>query len=69
MPGVFVCLRFDGPPIANVGASLLAIAVDQLALMLNVLTPSRAGSLPQGGGVQTPDSKKAPFGAFCFIAI
>ena len=31
-----------------VGASLLAKAVSQLALMLNVPTPSRASSLPQG---------------------
>ncbi|VII89104.1 hypothetical protein [Pseudomonas sp. FG-3G] len=29
------------------GASLLAIAVGQFALMLNVLPSSRAGSLPQ----------------------
>ncbi|TNF79470.1 hypothetical protein FGE05_25105 [Pseudomonas sp. ICMP22404] len=32
------------------GASLLAIAVDQLAAMLHVPTSSRAGSLPQGFG-------------------
>ncbi|MBV7569273.1 hypothetical protein [Pseudomonas sp. PDM27] len=30
-----------------VGASLLAIAVDQSTAMLNVMPPSRAGSLPQ----------------------
>ncbi|KAB0524548.1 hypothetical protein F7R20_17625 [Pseudomonas brassicacearum subsp. brassicacearum] len=29
------------------GASLLAMAVDQLASMLNLPTPSRASSLPQ----------------------
>ena len=35
------------------GASLLAKAVDQSTLMLNVLASSRAGSLPQGiGGIQ-----------------
>jgi hypothetical protein len=32
----------------NVGASLLAKAVAQLAKVLNLLPPSRAGSLPQG---------------------
>jgi hypothetical protein len=32
----------------NVGASLLAMTVRQMAAMLNVPTPSRAGSLPQG---------------------
>jgi hypothetical protein len=32
-----------------VGASLLAKAVGQATLMLDVLTPSRASSLPQGG--------------------
>ncbi|TNF85039.1 hypothetical protein FGE05_00145 [Pseudomonas sp. ICMP22404] len=33
------------------GASLLAIAVGQLASMLNVPPSSRAGSLPQGARV------------------
>ncbi|CAI8818766.1 hypothetical protein EMIT0P265_20075 [Pseudomonas zeae] len=33
------------------GASLLAKAVGQATLMLDVLTPSRASSLPQGSGM------------------
>ncbi|CAI8906103.1 hypothetical protein EMIT0P171_30328 [Pseudomonas sp. IT-P171] len=36
---------YDG---SNVGASLLAMAVDQSTSMLNVMPSSRAGSLPQG---------------------
>ncbi|TNB86290.1 hypothetical protein FHJ31_09005 [Pseudomonas sp. Fig-3] len=38
---------------STVGASLLAIAVGQLAPMLNVPPSSRAGSLPQGASVFT----------------
>jgi hypothetical protein len=37
--------------VKTVGASLLAKAVGQAILMLDVLTPSRAGSLPQGFGI------------------
>ncbi len=37
------------PPHNPVGASLLAMAVGQLATILNVPPSSRAGSLPQGG--------------------
>ncbi|PMZ91354.1 hypothetical protein C1X61_05150 [Pseudomonas sp. FW215-T2] len=35
-------------PQTPVGASLLAIAVDQSTVMLNLVPPSRASSLPQG---------------------
>ena len=38
--------RTPQPP---VGASLLAIAVDQSTVMLDLMQPSRASSLPQGG--------------------
>ncbi|PJH88694.1 hypothetical protein CVG87_13560 [Pseudomonas sp. WCS365] len=45
MPAI---LSATQPP---VGASLLAIAVCQLASTLTVLPPSRASSLPQGRGL------------------
>mgnify|MGYP001551222987 CR=1 FL=1 len=38
----------DKTPLPPVGASLLAMAVGQVALMLGVLPSSRASSLPQG---------------------
>ncbi|TNF84770.1 hypothetical protein FGE05_06055 [Pseudomonas sp. ICMP22404] len=41
------------------GASLLAMAVDQLAVMLTVPPSSRAGSLPQGLGA-FPDVVSRP---------
>src|SRR3546814_6921456 len=41
--------RFGRLPWVNVGASLLAIAVGQIAPMLNVPPSSRAGQTPQGG--------------------
>ena len=41
----------DRPKVSPVGASLLAKAVVQPTLMLDVPTFSRAGSLPQGIGL------------------
>jgi len=41
----------DRPKVSLVGASLLAKAVVQPTLMLDVPSLSRAGSLPQGAGV------------------
>ncbi|TNF83270.1 hypothetical protein FGE05_08430 [Pseudomonas sp. ICMP22404] len=46
------------------GASLLAIALAQLALMLNVSALSRAGSLPQG---QT--AKRRLPAPFCLLQV
>jgi len=47
--GVSVALKVVGLPRIIVGAGLLAKAVCQAVMMLNVPAPSRAGSLPQGG--------------------
>ena len=46
--GGSVALKIVGLPRIIVGAGLLAKAVDQAMMVLNVPTPSRAGSLPQG---------------------
>jgi hypothetical protein len=50
--GIWVVLKIVALPRTIVGASLLAKAVCQAMMMLNVPTPSRAGSLPQGFGLR-----------------
>ncbi|NWL22510.1 hypothetical protein DM828_24830 [Pseudomonas umsongensis] len=48
---------------APVGASLLAKAVCQPTLLLDLKPPSRAGSLPQGGTINR--ATKSPLGRRC----
>jgi hypothetical protein len=45
-------MKIDGSAQNNVGVSLLAIAVGQAMKILNVPPSSRAGSLPQGLGIE-----------------
>jgi len=45
-------MKIDGSAHNSVGVSLLAIALDQAMKMLNVPPSSRAGSLPQGLGIE-----------------
>ncbi|AWM94132.1 hypothetical protein DJ564_26795 [Pseudomonas sp. 31-12] len=65
---LFLCPKFMPHHKSPVGASLLAIAVCQPPLMLNVAQSSRAGSLPQESSVfsgTNPRHKKStPKGAF-----
>jgi len=45
-------MKIDGSAQNSVGASLLAMAFGQAMKMLNVPPSSRAGSLPQGLGIE-----------------
>ncbi len=68
MPGVFVCLGFDEPR-PPCGSELARDSRGSPCIDAGCAAAIASKLAPTGIGDGANNSKKAPFGAFCFVAV